>query len=407
MRRTMTQHGGRNARYLSRSAKCKFLVVFVLCAYTIITVYAVHVLFVSDIPLRDDINGSPVVRGGDGREEKLLDVEVWGKAAIGLYLWEHILEGPLESRLGGVWSYGEKQIGRVRFKFRTGPGVVPQKVPRGTRNVVLILNGREPGKIEFARAWMNSLDSLVNLKNVAVVLLGNEQCENNWFLWYMQNRGGPAKVAFTVYDIPYKDNEVFYQWPLGVATYRGFPNVPMLSVDTEKPRKYKCNFLGTVYHPSSRETLQKVINQHKLHEECYIRAREMWSPSESAASAKEFYDALKDSDLTLCPVGINTECYRIYEACSHGSVPVVEDIMTSGECGKGVDRGPLQLLKAYKAPFIFIQDWNELPRILEEEKRLTQEQLSERRRNILKWYKDFKAKMRDEFVSIIERKFSV
>lgn len=389
----MTQYGGR--KKLARSRKCKILVVVALFTYAAITIYAIHNLVISDRSSKSPLQAEV------GSNLPFIDVEVWGKAAIGLYLWEHILEGPLESRHGGAWSYGEKQLGRVRFKFRTGPGIITDRVPRDTKNLVLVLNGREPKKIQFAKAWLDSLDSLGKLENLAVVLLGSERCDNKWFLWYMQNRGGPAKVAFTVYDIPYRDNRMFYQWPLGVATYRAFPNVPMLSVDTEKPRKYRCNFLGTVYHPSSRETLVEVVNQHQLHNECYIKARNEWLPQETAESMQEFHDALRESDLTLCPVGVNTECYRIYEACSFGSVPVIEDVMTPGECSS-----PLSLLKTYRAPFIFIKNWNELPAILKKEKLLTQKELSKRRKTILKWYRDFKLKVRDKFVDIIEETFS-
>lgn len=48
--------------------------------------------------------------------------------------------------------------------------------------------------------------------------------------------------------------------------------------------------------------------------------------------------ALSLSDLTLNPVGMNTECYRIYEAMAHGSVPVVEDKTTPGLCQVCIQR---------------------------------------------------------------------
>nr|XP_009926566.1 PREDICTED: transmembrane protein 5 isoform X2 [Haliaeetus albicilla] len=91
------------------------------------------------------------------------------------------------------------------------------------------------------------------------------------------------------------------------------------------PRSYLCNFLGTVYKNSSRETLMEVLKQDGLDKLCWIAAREQWQPQETDESFKNYQDALLQSDLTLCPVGINTECYRIYEACSYGSLPVIED----------------------------------------------------------------------------------
>lgn len=65
-------------------------------------------------------------------------VEVWGKAAIGDYLFRHVLGGWVEPRMGGVWSYGEARCGDLRFTYRTGHGVRPSKVPQSTRNGKLV-----------------------------------------------------------------------------------------------------------------------------------------------------------------------------------------------------------------------------------------------------------------------------
>lgn len=68
-------------------------------------------------------------------------------------------------------------------------------------------------------------------------------------------------------------------------------------------------------------------------------------------------------------MGVSTGCYRIYEACSHGSVPVVEGVMPAGSCGNAsaYHNAPLQLLKSMDAPFVFIKNWKELPAVLERE----------------------------------------
>ncbi|KAI8764020.1 ribitol-5-phosphate xylosyltransferase 1, partial [Biomphalaria glabrata] len=34
-----------------------------------------------------------------------------------LYLWEHIIEGILEERMNGVWSYGEKSLSSISFRL--------------------------------------------------------------------------------------------------------------------------------------------------------------------------------------------------------------------------------------------------------------------------------------------------
>ncbi|KAK3601759.1 hypothetical protein CHS0354_016123 [Potamilus streckersoni] len=334
-------------------------------------------------------------------------VEIWGKAAIGLYLWEHVLEGPLEKKLGGVWSYGTKTVSNITFRFRTGPGVIPVKVPRETENLVLVLNGREPSKVEYAQLWLNSLPNFPHLKNVAVVLLGNEKCVNDWIKPYTEKGGGQVKFVFLVYDSPDIDNRTFFQWPLGVATYRDFPVVDSSQIQSNKQRKYLCNFLGTVYKNASREDLLRNLESSPYKSRCYIKPRYEWVPLERAESREEYVQTVAQSDLTLNPVGQNTECYRIYEALSLGSVPVIEDVMTPGICGKSPASNvyPLRLLKEFKAPVIYIKNWNDLPNMLETEKSLNHSYIARRRKNVLLWYESFKSKLRDRFVNVIRERF--
>ncbi|XP_026556019.1 ribitol-5-phosphate xylosyltransferase 1 isoform X3 [Pseudonaja textilis] len=233
-------------------------------------------------------------------------VQIWGKAAIGLYLWQHIFEGLLEpTDIKAQWREGSIKIGKSYFSYRHFPVVEPS--------------------------------------------------------WSMLQR----------------------------------------------PRPYQCNFLGTVYKNSSREIVLEILMQSGLHKLCWISAREQWTPQETNESLQIYQNALLESDLTLCPVGVNTECYRIYEACSFGSVPVVEDVMTPGNCGNSSmhHRAPLQLLKATGAPFIFIKDWKELPAVLEKEQNMTLQQKIQRRKILMEWYQQFKAQMRQKFVSTLEKAF--
>ena len=106
-------------------------------------------------------------------------------------------------------------------------------------------------------------------------------------------------------------------------------------------------------------------------------------------------------------MGINTECYRIYEAITFGSVPVVEDVMTPGHCGRSKSSSslPLRLLKEMDAPLIYIKDWSELTKIIENEKKLRHSEIVKRRRNILLWYESFKSKMRQKLVEVINKHF--
>nr|XP_019588024.1 PREDICTED: transmembrane protein 5 isoform X2 [Rhinolophus sinicus] len=281
-------------------------------------------------------------------------VQIWGKAAIGLYLWEHIFGGLLEpTDVTAQWREGNSIVGRTHYSFITGPAVVPGYFSVDVNNVVLVLNGREKGKVFYATQWLLYAQNLVQtqkLQHLAVVLLGNEHCDNEWINQFLKRNGGFVELLFIIYDSPWINDMDIFQWPLGVAT---------------------------------------------------------WQPQETNESLKNYQEALLQSDLTLCPVGVNTECYRIYEACSYGSVPVVEDAMTAGSCGNTSvsHNAPLQLLKSMDAPFIFIKNWKELPAVLEKEKTIILQEKIQRRKMLLHWYQRFKTELKMRFTNILESSF--
>ncbi|ELW61967.1 Transmembrane protein 5 [Tupaia chinensis] len=294
--------------------------------------------------------------------------------------------------------------------FITGPAVVPGSFSIEENNVVLVLNGREKAKIFYATQWLLYAENLVQtqkLQHLAVVLLGNEQCDNEWINRFLKRNGGFVELLFIIYDSPWINDVDVFQWPLGVATYRNFPVVEASWSMLHDERPYLCNFLGTVYENSSRQALMNILKQDGNIKLCWVSAREQWQPQETNESLKNYQDALLQSDLTLCPVGVNTECYRIYEACSYGSVPVVEDVMTAGSCGNAsVHRNaPLQLLKSMGAPFIFIKNWKELPALLEKEKTLILQEKIQRRKILLQWYQRFKTELKTKFTNILESSF--
>ncbi|XP_004583048.2 ribitol-5-phosphate xylosyltransferase 1 isoform X1 [Ochotona princeps] len=340
-----------------------------------------------------------------------LSVQIWGKAAIGSYLWEHIFEGLLQpAEVTSQWREGRSVVGNTEFSFITGPAVAPGYFSVDVSNVVLVLNGREKAKVFYATQWLLYAQNLVQtkkLEHLVVVLLGNEHCENDWISQFLKRNGGPVDLLFLIYDSPWINNVDVFQWPLGVATYRNFPLVKTSWSMVYEGRRYLCNFLGTVYENSSRQALMDILKQDKNNASCLISTREQWSPQETFASLKRYQDALLQSDLTLCPAGVNTECYRIYEACSYGSVPVVEDVMTAGSCGNSSaqHRAPLQLLKSMGAPFIFVKNWKELPAILEKEKHLLLYEKIKRRKKLLQWYQNFKTELRTKFTNILESSF--
>ncbi|XP_062932056.1 ribitol-5-phosphate xylosyltransferase 1 isoform X2 [Cynocephalus volans] len=240
------------------------------------------------------------------KKVKHFSVQIWGKAAIGLYLWEHIFEGSLDpTDVTAQWREGNSIVGRTHYRYRNFPVV-----------------------------------------------------ETSWSMLYDE-------------------------------------------------RPYLCNFLGTVYENSSRQELMDILKQNGNDKLCWVSVREQWQPQETNESLKNYQDALLQSDLTLCPVGLNTECYRIYEACSYGSIPVVEDVMTSSRCGNTSvhHNAPLQLLKSMGAPFIFIKNWKELSAVLEKEKTIILQEKIQRRKMLLQWYQHFKTELKMKFNNILESSF--
>lgn len=61
---------------------------------------------------------------------------------------------------------------------------------------------------------------------------------------------------------------------LSLCRYRQFPMIRPNAQLITSNRPYLCNFLGTVYKNSSRETLMQVLKQSGLDKECITTARD-------------------------------------------------------------------------------------------------------------------------------------
>ena len=57
-------------------------------------------------------------------------------------------------------------------RYRTGPGVVPSKVPTDVKQLVIVLNGRTADKVEYAQMWLTYIPAMESLQNVILVILG-------------------------------------------------------------------------------------------------------------------------------------------------------------------------------------------------------------------------------------------
>eukprot|EP00042_Codosiga_hollandica_P042152 m.383395 g.383395 ORF g.383395 m.383395 type:complete len:103 (+) comp56258_c0_seq27:238-546(+) len=79
---------------------------------------------------------------------------------------------------------------------------------------------------------------------------------------------------------------------------------------------------------------------------------------------QEYVTMLQTSDYTLCPLGFNAETYRVYEAVSMGSIPIVERATNQTLAGQCDLDSALAPLKHLDAPVVWIDSWTELPALL-------------------------------------------
>lgn len=322
-------------------------------------------------------------------------VQVWSKAAIGQYLWKHILNGSLELINNGFYQNGNITISGITFNYFSGPGYIQTTLPQNVRYLILVLNGRTFENSIKAREWLDYLYRLQSLRKLAVFLLGNENCEDIWIVKYLKSKGGIIDVLYIVYDSPLVDDKEVFQWPLGVATYRGFPNIDTTHLKTS--RKYVCNFIGTVYKNSSREKLVEAMAKSNFNHQCYMEPRKRWFPKETKESLNKYINILSRSLLTLSPAGKNPECYRLYEAISLGSIPVVVMEPPQGQCVNP----PLRLLFRYNAPILKFSSWDEAIHLLTTSK----VDLPITSTELMIWYASFKRQLASAMIHTIEQKF--
>ena len=92
------------------------------------------------------------------------------------------------------------------------------------------------------------------LKKVAVVLLGSEQCDNDWILPYMSSRGGKVNAVFLA--VSYTHLDVYKRQFLddsGVIRVGGRLQHSQLSYDSKHP---------IVLHPSAHVTRLIIEREH-------------------------------------------------------------------------------------------------------------------------------------------------
>lgn len=261
----------------------------------------VVVLFVNFFILKKfEIFNNPQFHSPTAEQPPNCDVELWSKASIGDYLWEHVLRASVQKNVGnGYYRFGRKTEENVVFRFRSGYSITPtvlrefveEKLSKSkVIRLILVLNGRTKANVQTSEAYLNELKQFNGLQ-LGVVLLGNEFCFNAWIKPYLKS--GLVRFLFVVYDWNQVDNVNVFQWPLGVATYRNFSLVQIDKNLIKNDRPHLCNFLGTVYRNSSREELLQLIESSKLNERCLMTPRFEWLPNETNESLHSYEEALR------------------------------------------------------------------------------------------------------------------
>ncbi|CAD5124903.1 DgyrCDS13152 [Dimorphilus gyrociliatus] len=320
-------------------------------------------------------------------------VEIWSKSALGIYLWEHILNASLVTRYRGIEKFGTTKINGITYRMRLGLGMFQSRKDLDATHLILVLNGSDAKKIRVSTVILNSLKLFNRLERVGVILLGNEKCENEWFEPFLKRNGGPIDVAWIVYDSELVDDKTVFQFPLGVSMHNYFKTSFKSTLDIRRP--FTCNLVGT-----DEDDIYNLLSSKK---ECFVQPKIAERYESNSITRSAYIRALRTSDLTLCPAEKNLETFRIYEALSYGSIPIL-NIKPKEE--KSKCNGSLRLLKRYNFPAIFVKDWNkDVERILHKEKFLSSQDIVIRRINAFEWYLSFKRKIMQEFLGIIENTF--
>ena len=269
----------------------------------------------------------------DGPTESNCDIELWSKASIGDYLWEHILRATIQRTVGnGYYRFGKKTDQNLVFRFRSGYSITPtvlgefvsEKLSKLNKvNLILVLNGRTKANVQTSEAYLNQLYPFKEAGlQLGVVLLGNENCFNGWIKPHLQSNGGHVRFLFVVYDWQQVDNVNVFQWPLGVATYRNFSLVQIDKHLIKDERRYLCNYLATVYKQSSREELLQLIESSWFKERCHVAVRFEWLPKETNQSLHDYESALRWVQFTLSERRVCFEFFRLKMRYLSPGIPI-------------------------------------------------------------------------------------
>ncbi|OWZ06877.1 Transmembrane protein [Phytophthora megakarya] len=316
------------------------------------------------------------------------------------YLW-HSLLGPyfdprVETLAGEPWT---RKVKELDLEFRMIHNAQELRSLPAKSNLLVTAQS-----LDCVNRFFEN-DALPAKPRVGFLTLSNENCNNPSPERFLDNDA--IKFGLMPYgDCALVDGTRFASLPLGPSFEHGFPlnahhlNPPpplatgigrkfllnlMVSWTIEKPTRVQAMMAALQVcgdlERATRANSRRCVVEHndmlfKALQAADKRLGTAWRWYLSAAPAA-YVSTLQQSVFTICPLGKNPEQYRIWEALSSGSIPIVEEL--PAQCQPpGVFYHPAYpdswrctpedvhgVLRRLNAPVLFVSDWKrELPRLM-------------------------------------------
>ena len=190
-----------------------------------------------------------------------------------------------------------------------------------------------------------------------------------------------ANIVFRSYYDPKINKKNVYFLPLGYKAKFGLIDEKPLKYSE---REYDTNFIGQL--KSDRFSLLGVINGV---DNKFIHVISGWNSTDSLSTGKmcEIYNKTL---LIPCPMGnVNPDSFRICESLESGSIPVIKKYENYDYFDKIYGESPIPK----------VNDWGELPDLLDEIKKNPDEKITE----IYEWYISFKIKLKNKIFNLLTK----
>ncbi len=188
-----------------------------------------------------------------------------------------------------------------------------------------------------------------------------------------------AKVVFRSYYDPNINKPNVHFLPLGYKSgFRTTNGKPLKYSE----KKYDINFIGQL--KSDRHYLLNQIN--KINNS-FIHITSGWNSQDSLSTSK-MCEIYQQTLLIPCPMGnIHPDSFRICEALESGSIPVIKKYMNYDYFDLIYGENPIPK----------INDWDELPKLIDSIKINPDDKINE----INEWYLQYKIKLRNKILNLL------